>query len=60
MANVSVGWDIEGIISAQTSVFGMLQVVEKKVLQDTGTFWTWEGNVGTPKAFYIIQSTDKL
>lgn len=45
MANVSVGWEVEGIISAQESVAGMLRVVEKKTLQDTGTFWTWEGNV---------------
>jgi len=49
MANVSVGWEIEGIISAQESVAGMLHVVEKKTLQDTGTFWTWEGNVGSHK-----------
>lgn len=46
MANVSVGWEIEGIISAEESVSGMLQVIEQKTLQDTGTFWTWQGIVG--------------
>ncbi len=46
MANVSVGWEVEGIISAQESVAGMLQVIETKTLQDTGTFWTWLGRVG--------------
>ena len=45
MSNVSVGWEIEGIITAEHSVSCMLQVVEKKTIQDTGTFWTWEGNV---------------
>ena len=45
MANVSVGWEIEGIISAERSVSCMLQVIEGKTPRDTGTFWTWEGNV---------------
>ena len=45
MANVSVGWEVEGIITAQESVAGMLPVVESKNLQDSGTFWTWQGNV---------------
>lgn len=49
MANVSVGWEIEGIISAQESVAGMLQIIEKKTFQDTGTFWTWQGTVGPQK-----------
>lgn len=45
MANVSVGWEVEGIINADESVAGMLRVVEQKTILDTGTFWTWEGNV---------------
>ena len=45
MANVSVGWEVEGIISAEQSVSCMLQVIGKKTIQDTGTFWTWEGKV---------------
>ena len=46
MANVSLGWEVEGIINADESVAGMLRVVEQKTILDTGTFWTWEGNVG--------------
>lgn len=45
MANVSLGFEIEGIIHADESVAGMLRVVEQKKIIDTGTFWTWEGNV---------------
>lgn len=45
MANVSVGWEVDGIISAEESVAGMLLVVEEKTVKDTGTFWTWEGKV---------------
>lgn len=45
MANVSLGWEVEGIINADESVAGMLRVVEQKTILDTGTFWTWEGNV---------------
>lgn len=54
MANVSVGWEVEGIMSAEESVSGMLKVVETKNLQDTGTFWTWEGKVSS------IQSLQRL
>lgn len=46
MGNIEVDWEVEGIIKAAESVAGMLQVVEKRGLQDTGTFWTWEGKVG--------------
>lgn len=45
MANISVGWEVDGIISAEQSVAGMLRVVESKTVQDTGTFWTWQGAV---------------
>lgn len=47
MANISVGWEVDGIISAEQSVAGMLRVVESKTVQDTGTFWTWQGAVST-------------
>ena len=45
MANISVDWEVDGIISAEQSVAGMLRVVESKTVQDTGTFWTWQGAV---------------
>ena len=45
MANVSLGWEVEGIINVDESVAGMVRVVEQKTVLDTGTFWTWEGKV---------------
>ena len=45
MANISVGWEVDGIISAEQSVAGMLRVVESRTVHDTGTFWTWQGAV---------------
>ena len=61
MANVSVAWEIEGIISAEESVSRMLQVVEKKTIRDTGTFWTWEGIVSLiPRKSYTWRSLPTL
>ena len=45
MANISLGWEVEGIINVEESVTGMLRVIEQKNIRDTGTFWTWQGNV---------------
>lgn len=45
MANTTVGWEVEGIISPAESVAGMLRVIETKDMRHTGTFWTWQGNV---------------
>lgn len=45
MANVSVDWEVEGIISAEESVIAMLNVITTKTLEHSGTFWTWEGKV---------------
>ncbi|KAL9124429.1 MAG: hypothetical protein Q9217_006238 [Psora testacea] len=45
MANVSIDWEIEGSISPQESVYGMLDVITTKDMRHTGTFWTWQGNV---------------
>lgn len=45
MANVSLGWEVEGIISAEESVSKMLKVIPTKNIEQSGTFWTWEGKV---------------
>ena len=47
MANVSLDWEVEGIISVEDSVAAMLKVITTKTLEHSGTFWTWEGNVRT-------------
>lgn len=45
MANVSLGWEVEGIISPEESVSKMLKVIPIKNVEQSGTFWTWEGKV---------------
>lgn len=45
MADISTGWDIEGILTPQESVEAMLRVIPTKTIQHSGTFWTWEGKV---------------
>ena len=45
MATVSTDWELEGMTTAEESVLGMIKVIESKTFLDTGTFWTWEGNV---------------
>lgn len=43
MANIELGWEVEGIISPQESVSDMLKVLEDKDSRHTGTFWRWDG-----------------
>lgn len=43
MANISLDWDVEGTITPEQSVSGMIPVIESKDIRDTGTFYTWEG-----------------
>ena len=45
LGNESVGWDVEGVISAEYSVSAMLRVVATTTIRDTGKFLTWEGRV---------------
>lgn len=48
MANVELGWEVEGIIQPEESVQGMLSVIESKGSSDSGTFWCWDGRVSLP------------
>ena len=43
MANVSLDWEVDGIITAEESVSAMLETISTKTIKHTGTFWTWEG-----------------
>ena len=45
MANIEVDWDVEGIIQANESVKGMLDVISEKTSAESGTFWCWDGRV---------------
>lgn len=49
MANIEVGWEVEGIIQPPESVRGMLKVIEEKDVKDNGTFWCWDGRVSSSK-----------
>lgn len=45
MANISVEWEVEGILTPEESVTAMLKIIPEKTIEQTGTFWTWEGKV---------------
>lgn len=43
MANIEVGWDVEGVIGAEESVRCMLQVLGERTARESGSFWRWDG-----------------
>ncbi|KAL8681235.1 MAG: hypothetical protein Q9186_002613 [Xanthomendoza sp. 1 TL-2023] len=43
LANVTLDWEVEGILSVEESVSAMILVIETKTIQDSGKFYTWEG-----------------
>lgn len=53
VADVPLGREIDGIMSTEESVYGMLRVIGSKTIYDSGTFWTWEGKVYGAAEFLI-------
>lgn len=45
MANIELGWEVDGSIQPPESVKGMLKVIEEKNEKNNGTFWCWDGQV---------------
>lgn len=45
MANISVSWEVHGIIQPEESVSKMIDVIQSKGIQQSGTFWTYENKV---------------
>ena len=45
MANVQLPWEVQGIITPEESVAKMIQVIQSKGQQHSGTFWTYENKV---------------
>ncbi|KAK0387793.1 hypothetical protein NLU13_4038 [Sarocladium strictum] len=43
MAEIDLAWAVEGSISPSESVSGVLKVIGEKGLDETGTFWCWDG-----------------
>ena len=42
MANIQVSWEVHGIITPEESVTKMIDVIQSKGIQHSGTFWTYE------------------
>lgn len=55
MADTSLGWEIEGVISTEESVSAMLKVISTKTHKDSGKFWTWEGKVRASECHFQAQ-----
>lgn len=45
MANIAVPWHVDGIITPEQSVSAMIDVIQSKGIQHSGTFWTWQDKV---------------
>lgn len=45
MGDIEVGWEVEGVMQVDESVSGCLRVIEERRMEESGTFWTWEGKV---------------
>ena len=58
--DVPLGWEVEGIISTEESVSGMLEVIRTKTINDSGTFWTWEGKVCSAGPFSLTKHAKKI
>lgn len=50
MGDVEVDWEVKGVIEVDESVRGCLKVIEERRVEESGTFWTWEGKVGRVSA----------
>lgn len=45
MANISLAWEVHGVIQPNESVTKMIDVIQSKGIQHSGTFWTYENKV---------------
>lgn len=46
MSNIEIAWEIDGgQITAEESVVAMIDVIQSKTIEHTGTFWTWKNEV---------------
>lgn len=57
MSNLDLPWPINGQISPEVSVAGMIDVIQSKGIQHSGTFWTWENMVSGHKPQTASQVT---
>lgn len=45
MSSVNLPWQVHGIITPEESVRKMMDVIQSKGIQHSGTFWTYENKV---------------
>lgn len=46
MSKIDIAWEIDGgQITAEESVEAMINVIQSKRTEHTGTFWTWKNEV---------------
>jgi NAD(P)-dependent dehydrogenase (short-subunit alcohol dehydrogenase family) len=58
MANIEVGWEVEGQMTPRESVEQCIEVIESKTYGDSGTFWTWENRVSCSIVLCLESSAD--
>lgn len=57
MGNINVPWVVEGVISPEVSVGSMIDVIQSKGVQHSGTFWTWDNQVSLQvRAFKTVKA----
>lgn len=56
MANVDLGWEVEGQMTPTESVSACLKVIETKSLNDSDTFWTWENEVCQAAVLQVVDT----
>lgn len=48
MSKIDIAWEIDGgQITAEESVVAMIDVIQSKSIEHTGTFWTWKNEVSS-------------
>lgn len=45
MASGELGWEVKGQITPEESVSAMMGVIATRGVEDSGTFWCWDGRV---------------
>lgn len=46
MSKIDITWELDGgQLTAEESVLGMINVIQSKTIEHTGTFWTWKNEV---------------
>lgn len=53
MSNINVPWTVEGVITPEQSVSCMIDVIQSKGIQHSGTFWTWRNEVSAINLLWL-------